>query len=133
MSGISEYFYIEYAMLVFHYLIVATTIFAALPIIERQTNVQHQQFCSGMSRITYWLSHLFWDYCYYIVMIAALIVVNGIVVKTPLPVTLLLIAFGFSVISFTYLLCLMSNDFGRMFSLILYINMIGYQSLFVFL
>jgi len=88
-------------------------------------------FCSGMSRITYWLSHLFWDYCYYIVMIAALIVVNGIVVKSPLPVTLLLIAFGFSVISFTYLLCLMSNDFGRMFSLILYINMIGYQSLFV--
>ncbi|XP_070068559.1 phospholipid-transporting ATPase ABCA3 isoform X1 [Drosophila takahashii] len=131
MSTLAEYCYIEFAVLLFHYLVMATIVFAALPIIERQTNVQHQQFSSGMSRTTYWLSHLFWDYCLFIVMVVVLIAASGITVGSAQAVTLLLLAFGFSVISFTYLMCLMSNDFGKMFSIILYINMIGVLALFI--
>jgi len=119
--------------LVFHYLVLGTAIFAVLPIVERRSKVQHQQFSSGMSRSTYWLSHLSWDYCFYIAMILPLIVVAGITIGSVLPVIVQLLAFGFSAISFTYLLCLMSNDFGKMFSIILYINMIGNYGFIVFL
>lgn len=124
---------IEFAVLVFHYLVLGTAIFAVLPIVERRSKVQHQQFSSGMSRSTYWLSHLSWDYCFYIAMILPLIVVAGITIGSVLPVIVQLLAFGFSAISFTYLLCLMSNDFGKMFSIILYINMIGNYGFIVFL
>ncbi|KMY95234.1 phospholipid-transporting ATPase ABCA1 [Drosophila simulans] len=122
---------IEFAVLVFHYLVLSTTIFAVLPILERRSKVQHQQFSSGVSRSTYWLSHLSWDYCFYIAMILPLIVVAGITIGSVLPVIVQLLAFGFSAISFTYMLCLMSHDFGKMFSIILYINMIGVLALFI--
>ncbi|XP_043645622.1 phospholipid-transporting ATPase ABCA1 [Drosophila teissieri] len=131
VSGLIYESSIEFAVLVFHYLVLATAIFAVLPILERKTYVQHQQFCSGMSRITYWLSHLFWDFCLFLVMIGPVIVIGGIALGAVLPVAMLLLAFGFSAISFTYLMCLMSNDLGKMFSIILYINMIGILAFFI--
>ncbi|EDV55285.1 retinal-specific ATP-binding cassette transporter [Drosophila erecta] len=122
---------IEFAVLVFHYLVVGTVIFAVLPILERQSCVQHQQFGSGMYRSTYWLSHLFWDYCLFIAMIWSVIVTAGFALESVLPIALLLLAFGFSAISFTYLMSLMSKDFGKVFSIILYINMIGVLAFFI--
>ncbi|XP_017073074.2 phospholipid-transporting ATPase ABCA3 [Drosophila eugracilis] len=122
---------VEFDILVFHYLILATATFAVMPIFERQTNAQYQQFASGMSRVTYWLSHLSWDYCIFICMVVSLIVVSGIITESVMSISLLLFAFGFSVISFTYLVCLISNDFGKILSVILYINMIGALALFI--
>uniref|UniRef100_A0A6P4EQ13 ATP-binding cassette sub-family A member 1 n=1 Tax=Drosophila rhopaloa TaxID=1041015 RepID=A0A6P4EQ13_DRORH len=131
LTGLSRYSSLEFSLLVFLYLVLATTIFTVLPVIERQSAVQHQQFSSGMSRITYWLSHLFWDYWLFIAMVMPLIVVAGFTTGSALSVSILLLAFGYAVISFSYLVSKLSNDLGKMFTIILYINMIGILALFI--
>ncbi|XP_017123510.1 phospholipid-transporting ATPase ABCA1 [Drosophila elegans] len=131
LAGLSRNSFVEFSLLVFMYLVLATTIFAVLPVLERQSAVQHQQFSSGMSRVTYWLSHLFWDYCLFVAMILSPIVVAAFTSGSALPLTILLLAYGFAVISFTYLISQMSQDLGKMFIIILYINMIGILALFI--
>ncbi|KAH8284770.1 hypothetical protein KR054_000874, partial [Drosophila jambulina] len=124
--------YMDFAFTVMLYLVVVTAIFGVMPVRERHTSLQHQQLASGMSGVTYWLSHLSWDFCMYISMIVTLIVVAGIGAwDTVFPMTVLLLFFGFAVISFTYLVCLISSDLGTMFSIMMYVNMIGVLSFFI--
>ncbi|XP_020805682.1 ATP-binding cassette sub-family A member 1 [Drosophila serrata] len=129
--ALSRTSYIDFAFTVMFYLVVVTAIFAVMPVMERHTSLQHQQLASGMTRFTYWLSHLFWDFCVYITMIPMLIILAEIARGTMGPIALLLLSFGFSVISFTYLVCLLSNDLGKMFSIMMYVNMIGVLSFFI--
>ncbi|XP_017035646.1 phospholipid-transporting ATPase ABCA3 [Drosophila kikkawai] len=123
--------YMDFSFTAMLYLVVVTAIFAVTLVTERQTSLQHQQIASGMNRITYWLSHLFWDYCLYITMIPTLIIIAAIAQGSIGPITVLLLIFGFSVISFTYMFCLISNDLGKMFSIMMYVNMIGVLSFFI--
>lgn len=121
VRGLKEISSRDFAIVVLLYLIVGTAIFAVMPVLERQTSLQHQQLSMGMWRVTYWLSHLFWDYCVYIAMILTLIIIDG----GSVPMIVLLLSFGFAGIVFTYLVCLLSDDLGKMFSIMMYVNMIG--------
>ncbi|KAH8258255.1 hypothetical protein KR038_008757 [Drosophila bunnanda] len=123
--------YMDFAFTVMFYLVVVTAIFAVMPVTERHTSLQHQQLASGMTRVTYWMSHLFFDFCAYITMIPMLIIVAEIARGSMGPIAVLLLSFGFSVICFTYLVCLLTNDLGKMFSIMMYVNMIGVLSLFI--
>ncbi|KAH8319725.1 hypothetical protein KR074_004775 [Drosophila pseudoananassae] len=123
--GLNEFNSVEFSGLVCFYLVLATATFAVMPVLERETDMRHLQLSNGMSRATYWMAHMAWDLIIYMVMVVSLIFVVGLTSGTALPMLLLLLAFGFAAISFTYMLCLISGKMGSMFSLIMYINMLG--------
>ncbi|KAH8400731.1 hypothetical protein KR009_000677, partial [Drosophila setifemur] len=116
---------VELASLVLLYLILATATFTLMPVLERRSDMHHLQLISGVSRTAYWVSHMVWDFCVFILMILTLVLASGLISSSSLPLFILLLAFGFSVITFTYLLCLLSTDPGRLFSIVLYVNMLG--------
>ncbi|KAH8254781.1 hypothetical protein KR032_012090 [Drosophila birchii] len=131
VSSLSRISYMDFAFTVMFYFVVVTAIFAVMPVMERHTSLQHQQLASGMTRFTYWLSHLLCDYCVYLSMIPMLIIIADTARGSAGPIAVLLLSFGFAVISFTYLVCLLSNDLGKMFSIMMYVNMIGVLSFFI--
>jgi len=95
----------KYAAFIMVYLSIAMATFIILPIQERVSQMTQQQFLSGISLYTYWLSHLLWDYL--ISLILALSLLIAFYQKPPAVLYWLLVnllAFAFSALPLIYLL-----------------------------
>lgn len=123
--GLNEFNSVEFSSFVCFYLVLATATFAVMPVLERETDLRHLQLSSGMGRATYWMAHMAWDFSTYMVMVFSLILVVGLTTGTAVPMMILLLAFGYAAIAFTYLISLFSGNIGSLFSLVMYINMLG--------
>lgn len=123
--GLNEFNSVEFSSFVCFYLVLATATFAVMPVLERETDLRHLQLCNGMGRATYWMAHMAWDFCIYMVMVFSLILAVGLTSGTAMPMLMLLLAFGFAAIAFTYLISMFSGNIGSLFSLVMYLNMLG--------
>ncbi|KAH8280531.1 hypothetical protein KR018_009342 [Drosophila ironensis] len=122
---------LEFSSVALVYLLLATSTFAVMPVLERKTDLMHLQLINGVSRVNYWLAHMAWDMSLYMLMVITLVVFVGLPTGTAGRLMVLLTAFGFSAIAFTYLLCFFSKNMGNVFSIVMYINMLGMLSLFI--
>ncbi|EDV35859.2 uncharacterized protein Dana_GF12256 [Drosophila ananassae] len=129
--GLNEFNSVEFSSFVCFYLVLATATFAVMPVLERETDLRHLQLSSGMGRATYWMAHMAWDFSTYMVMVFSLILVVGLTTGTAVPMMILLLAFGYAAIAFTYLISLFSGNIGSLFSLVMYINMLGVVAIFI--
>lgn len=98
---------------------------------ERENNVKHQQLVSGVSLLAYWTSSLVVDlFKYYIVMIFALIMVQAFQVKGFIQedhygaMWIVVILYGPTMVSFTYLTSFLWKDPGRAQTLTFLINFV---------
>ncbi|XP_034479231.1 ATP-binding cassette sub-family A member 2 [Drosophila innubila] len=94
----------KYAAFIMVYLGIAMATYIILPIQERISQMTQQQFLSGISLYTYWLSHLLWDYLIFLILALSLMI--AFYQKPPAVLYWLLVnllAFAFAALPFIYL------------------------------
>lgn len=95
----------KFSAFILIYLSIAMGTFIILPIQERVWQMKHQQFLSGISLCTYWLSHLLWDYLIFLILVVSLII--SFYQKSPSVLyclLLCLLAFAFAALPYIYLM-----------------------------
>ncbi|XP_064536013.1 ATP-binding cassette sub-family A member 2 isoform X2 [Drosophila montana] len=111
------------AVFILMYLSFALSTFILLPVYEKATQMREQQFINGIGFWTYWLSHLAWDFIFFI-----LIIISTLLSLYKLPgqvlymLAILLFFFGLSSLTFTYLFTYFFNEAGSGMSYMLIIN-----------
>lgn len=119
------------ATLITLYFCLITACFATFIIQEKVNQMRHLYLMADFHNATYWLLNLLLDYIIYLVgMISIMVSLYLISLSTQYPQTvntifrvmILLLAFGFSALTFVYLLSFAFNDSNRGLSGIIFIN-----------